>query len=281
MQVQFTITNLGVESGNAACKVLALFPKNQSWKVNDKFVRKQWYYADTPSQRLVVGNNSIIAEGDSTRLHFADGEGLVDIVVPAVPIPLSTPSIDFPKNASGRLYEYHILIPWVKARIEVAAPGFPAKSRTGFAMLDRARSVGTSRDLCRGWVTFRGNNGRSFFLADFRLPPGSNSPAVGWFWSAGNAGPVAGAGVAIGTDSTVVNGKKTLGRIVTGPGGSFTIAAGEALYRYSFVDELGAVTGQLVKLVIGKPITTYYRAQARLPGGRAAIPGILELMEIE
>ena len=89
----------------------------------------------------------------------------------------------------------------------------------------------------------------------------AGNAAAGWIWRTGDAKPVAAKGLAMRTESSIVDGKETEAHVISAADRSFTIAGGEALYRYSFVDELGAFTGYLVKVAIGKPVTTYFDAR--------------------
>jgi hypothetical protein len=218
---------------------------------------------------------------DKIYLSASLGKGTVKISLDGFPAPMKMPNTDFPKNASGKFFAYAILVPWSRVETTLDVPGFPQEKLHGFGMLDRAQSVGTSRDVCRGWVTFRGLEGANYFLANFRLPPKRNSPAVGWTWENGEQKPRAMTGLQIRNVFTMVDGKKKETHIISALDSSFRIESHDLLYRYSFIDELGAITGTVVKLVIGKPVTSYYDADVRLSGGKPALHGVLELMTIE
>lgn len=281
VQVQFTFTNLGVESRNAACKALVLHESKKPWKVNEKFTEKQWKYADTPNPVISIGSNEISALGDKTVLRSVVGGGRIDVTLFAAVAPRKPPDIDYPATASGALYGYELLTPWSRAQATLVLPGRPPLKLSGFGNLDRARSVGTSRDICRGWVTFRGCKEPCFFLLDLRLPPQKNAPATGWAWRTGDQKPLPMRGIEVKNESSVIDGNEISRPMVIAGDRSFTITGTQPLYRYSFVDELGMFTGSLVKMVIGKPITTYYQATAQFADGTPSVPGILELMSIE
>jgi hypothetical protein len=281
VQVQMTFTNLGVENRNAACKALVLNPARKPWKVNERFNEKHWGYSEAKGPTLSVGVNTLRALNDKTCLFASLGKGTVKISLHGLPSPIKTPNTDFPKSASGKFFDYKILVPWTRLETSLDVPGFPRQELQGFGMLEQAKSVGTSRDVCRGWVTFRGFEGDSFFLANFRLPPQENSPAAGWIWKSGEQKPFAMTGLRIRRESSTVDGKKKEDHIISALDNSFVISGRDLLYRYSFVDELGAFTGYVVKVVIGKPVTRYYDAEVRLSGGTPALHGVLELMNIE
>ena len=281
VQVKFTLTNLGIENRNAACTAIILHPSKKAWKGNEQFTSKQWSYSPAPKPTIVVGPSAITLFPDKLSLRAAVGGATIDIVLNAAFAPVKPPNTDFPKSSSGKFYDFEILVPWSAAQGTIALPGAAPQSISGFGMLDRARSVGTSRDICRSWVTFRGNSGQAFFLANFRLPPKKDAPAVGWIWRTADAGPVAMQGIDIRKEPVVLDGRKYERSVISALDGTFTIVGGEALYHYSFVDELGAVTGSLVKLVVGKPVTAFLPAMARFSGGSQPVPGILELMTIE
>ncbi|HMD69372.1 MAG TPA: hypothetical protein VKF42_10875 [Chitinivibrionales bacterium] len=281
IQVLFTITNLGIEDKNAACTALIFQQAKKAWKANEKFTPKQWTYSPAPNPTLAIGSSALTVLPDRLNLRAAVGGARIDIVLHAAFAPAKPPNTDFPKSASGKFRDFDILVPWSAAQGTVALPGAAPQSISGFGTLDRARSVGTTRDICRSWVTFRGHSGQEYFLADFRLPPQKDAPAVGWIWRTADTGPVAVQGLDIRKEPLIVDGRKSERCMISALDGTFTIAGREVLYRYSFVDELGTVTGGLVKLVVGKPITAYCPATARFNGGTRPVPGILELMTIE
>jgi hypothetical protein len=281
VMVQMTFTNLGVENRNAACLALVLKPPNKTWKVNEKFNQKQWSYSEVNVPTLSVGVNTLSVLNDKTCLFARLGKCTIKISLHGLPAPMKTPNTDVPKNASGKFREYKILVPWTRLETSLNVPGFPRQDLQGFGMLEQAKSVGTSRDVCRGWVTFRGFEGDSFFLANFRLPPQKNSPATGWIWKNGEQKPLAMTVLQVRREFSTIDGKKKEDHIISALDNSFMISGHDLLYRYSFVDELGSFTGYLVKVVIGKPVTRYYDAEVRLSGGKQPVHGVLELMSIE
>lgn len=281
VQVQLTFTNLGVENRNAACKALVLNPSRKPWKFNERFNEKHWGYSETKGPALFAGASTLRVLSDKTCLFASLGKGTVKISLYGLPAPIKTPNIDLPKSNSGKFYQYKILVPWTRLETSLDVPGFPRQNLQGFGMLELAKSVGTSRDLCRGWVTFRGFEGDSFFLANFRLPSQENSPAAGWIWKNGEQNPVAFTGLQIRREFSMVDGNKKEYQIISALDNSFRISGHDLLYQYSFVDELGAFAGYVVKMVIGKPVTRYYDAHVVLAGGKQALRGVLELMNIE
>ena len=148
-------------------------------------------------------------------------------------------------------------------------------------MLERARSVGHPREICQGWVTFRGLQSGRRFLANFRLPPEKGSPAVGWIWNDGERKPAAKTGLQFTSDSSAEGKEPVAPRTISALDGSFHITRGALLYRYSFIDELGPLLGGIVNLVVGNPITNYYDAQVQVSPDKPLIEGVLELMHIE
>ena len=73
VQVQFTFTNLGIQNENAACKALVLHTSQKPWKVNERFSRKQWSYADTPNPVLSMGSNTVTLLQDKVILRATVG----------------------------------------------------------------------------------------------------------------------------------------------------------------------------------------------------------------
>jgi hypothetical protein len=281
VQVQMTFTNLGVENRNAACKALVLTPAQKPWKVNEQFNEKQWKYAEKPGPTLSIGANTLKRLQDRIEFSAILGKGTISVSLFGSPATVKPPNTDFPKNASGKFYDFEIIVPWSRVTTTLSLPGLSQKTLQGFGILERSRSVGTSRVFSRGWVTFRGYQGDAFFLANFRLPPQVNSPAAGWILKNGEQKPLAMTGLQISREFSIVDGKEKEVRVISPLDNSFRISGGDLLYRYSFVDELGAFTGYLVKMVIGKPVTSYYDANVQLPGGTPVLHGVLEVMTIE
>jgi hypothetical protein len=273
VQVQMTFTNLGVENKNAACRALVLNKMNKPWKVNETFNSKQWKYAEEPVPALSMGVNTLKKFPDKIELSAILGKGTIAISLLGTPSAIKPPNTDYPKNASAKFYDFEIIVPWSKVTTTISLPGTPKKTLQGFGILERSRSIGTSKDVSRGWVTFRGYQNDAFFLANFRFPPQENSLATGWIWKNGQEKPFAMTGLRMVKEKDV--------HFITALDNSFKIIGHDVLYRYSFVDELGAFTGYLVKMVVGKPITRYYDADVQIFSGKPAMPGVLELMTIE
>ena len=55
----------------------------------------------------------------------------------------------------------------------------------------------------------------------------------------------------------------------------------ERLYRYSFVEERGPFLGDIVKFVVGNPVTNYYEARVKRADGRADLTGFALKHDIE
>jgi hypothetical protein len=281
IQVQFTFTNLGIHNKNAACKVLVLNPSQKPWKVNEKFNQKQWSYVDKPNPLLSIGVNTLTVLHDKVNLEATVGDIQLTVSLIGSASLIKPPNADSPKNTSGKFYDFEILVPWTNMTGTLTLPDGLKQNIHGYGLLERARSVGTSRDICRGWVTFRGHEGQFFFMVNFRLPPQKKAAVLGWIWETGDTKPVVAKGVIIKKGSSIINGKVTETQIISVTDPSFTIIGNKNMYRYSFVDELGTFTGYIVKNIVGKPVTTYYDASIQFKNGRPIMRGVLELMNVE
>ena len=69
--------------------------------------------------------------------------------------------------------------------------------------------------------------------------------------------------------------------VITASHALFVISGQQSLFRFSIIDELGPILGNIVRLIVGNPVTRYYRAQAQVSPDQAPIEGILEIMDFE
>jgi hypothetical protein len=242
-----------------------------------------------PVSTLTIGSCKIRQKSDKIEFEGKLEGASVGINLAGTASRINAPNTDFNckpgqkfKTETGKIfYEYEILIPWSKVQTTLALPGKSPVKLQGYGMLDHYRSVGNPRDLSRGWMTFRGCREGNRFLANFRIPPVKNAPAVGWIWNEGSLAPIGMKGLRIATQMHKAGGKEVKVPFISAPDSSFCINAGEQLYRYSFIDELGPFLGYVVKLIVGNPVTRYYDAQAQLGPDKKSFQGVLEILAIE
>jgi hypothetical protein len=279
IQLQFTLTNLGLTDQNAACKILIVQTTRNPLCVNRKYGRKEWHYQSDFPQTLTLGSNRIAIHDSTTSVFANNGNVRVTVdfdCLPAVTIP---PAAEV--AAHNRFYESAVLIPWGKIQASLEQPGALPKTMTGYGMLELSRSTAFPTDVCRGWITFRGYRGETHFKANIRLPPDGKTPATGWVWPGVEQTPRPISDVLFDHVASNTAWNRSAVGAITAPDSSFRITPHAMLFRYSFIDELGPVLGAIVKLVIGNPVTYYYRATAYCAGDAEPMLGILEYMRIE
>jgi hypothetical protein len=281
IQMQFTLTNLGLSERNAACKILLLRKTGDLFNWNKKYNRKQWSYTKNVAQRLRIGSNQVLIQDDKTSASVDNQKIKVSITFDCTPEPVAPPNSDFTRN--DRFFKYAVLIGWTKVEAVLEQPGTPQKRLHGYGMMELSRSTSFPSDICRGWITFRGytDSADSYFLASLRLPRGDNSPAKGWIWRSPEQNPRAVNCVQFISEVVKKDRRRPIVPKIESPDMSFTIESRVLLSRYSIIDELGIVLGPIVKLVIGDPVTYYYEAKVTTTGNTHTIPGIMEFMRIE
>ena len=281
IQMQFTLTNLGLSDRNAACKVILLRKTGDTFCWNKKYGSNQWSYTEDVAQRLSIGSNQVLIQGDKTSASVDNKKIKVIITFDCTPEPVVPPNSGITRN--DRFFECAVLIGWKKVEVELKQPGNLPKRMHGYGMMELSRSTSFPSDICRGWITFRGNtaNADSYFLASLRLPCGDKTPAQGWIWRSREPSPRVINGVPFISKVVKTDRRRPIVQKIVSPDRSFTIETQGLLSRYSIIDELGFVLGAIVKLVIGDPVTYYYEAKVTLAGNTHAIPGILEFMRIE
>jgi hypothetical protein len=180
LQVQFTLTNLGISDKNAGCRILLIRKGRAPLAWSDTYSRRKWSYADDSAQTLSMGASRISIGSGSTSIAAVGNTVRVDVAFGCEPVRTVPP--DAYIAAGNRFFEHGILIPWAAVHVCLARPGEAMAKLTGFAMLEVSRSTSFPADICRGWVTFRGYRETTHFSTAVRLPPGDATPATGWAW---------------------------------------------------------------------------------------------------
>jgi len=288
VQIQMTITNLGRTNKNATAKMLVLNESRKPFKANMWYNNKKWCYSDKPWPCLTIGSCKIRQQNQKIEFTGLLDNATIHIIINTLPQPIRAPHSDYQKKSDKKssilFYEYKILIPWSQLNAYVIIPGMQSGKFNGYGMVEQARSVGHPKDISQGWVTFRGNSGNDYFLANFRIPPEKNIPIAGWIWKNNDNSPEPIKNLQIQKNINIVNKNKIEIYTITAPDSLFCIISSKCLYRYSFIDELGPFLGYIVKVIVGDPVTCYYNAQVEIPGykyQKLSIPGVLELMNIK
>jgi hypothetical protein len=289
VQLQTTITNIGPGGPNGTIRLLAILPGGVSWKATNYYGRDKWHTEESPGSALVIGPCRLGCTNDSTRITMALKGGNVDIVSDVVPTPVKVPLIDVTvtspssEDSIGKFFEYSVLIHGAKANMTLTIPGSVPRTIKGCRlMLEHSRSVGTAPEVSRGIILFRGLKDGKSVMAQFRIPVKKNAPAAGWIWKEADAAPVAVNNVKITSVIDTVNGKPRETTFCFAPNNQWTIRAENKLFRYSFIDDLGPILGNLTKLLVGNPATYYYKSDLTWASDttRAAY-GVLEFFRVK
>jgi hypothetical protein len=283
IQTQMIITNIGLGDNNAACVILVLHPGEKANKTSRRFKKSSWKYSAAPNPTLSIGSCSLTQEGESTRCVMSLDSTMATISFDQPPRSAPSPDTIAGDAASKKFYSNEAIVPWTRLRATLRLPGFPEKQLQGFGMLEHSRSVGFPKDFSRGWIIFYGSRPGSQFLAEFHFPASASkaSGAVGWTWSDRDQTPKALSGLQMVMKLCENGTHANAFPLVTAPSGLFVISGQQSLLRFSLIDELGPILGNIVKLIVGNPVTRFYQAQAKVSTNQAPIEGILEIMNFE
>jgi hypothetical protein len=281
IQTQMIVTNIGLGDSNAACEILVLHAGERPNKICRRFKKNCWKYSDSPCPTLSIGSCSLSHDGKSTTCVMALDGTIATISLDLPSTPAAFPDTIVVGAASKKFYTNEVIIPWTRLTTTLRLPGLPEKQLQGSGMLEHCRSAGYPKDFSRGWISFYGRKPGGQFLADFHFPAGKTSGAVGWTWMNQDKmpKPLAGLQMAMklcenGTHANAIP-------FVTAPNALFVISGQQSLFRFSLIDDLGPILGNIVKLIVGNPVTRFYWAQARTAPGQPPIEGILEIMNFE
>ena len=288
IQTQMLVTNAGVSDSNAACQIIMLHPGDKPLKEAKRFGRAGWNYADTPQEALSIGKCRLSSVNASTVCTMALDKSTVTLSFNEAPGPVKLPptlNVGEEKTLKGKaavFYGHELLIPWSRLQATIRLPGYPEKTLSGFGTLVHTRSVGYPKNFSRGWVYFYGCRSGSRFLMSFRLPPHDTGDAVaGWVWKDGLPEPQPLIRMHVLYGSSKAGGKKETSVAMLAPDSSFSIASVHELCRFSIIDDLGPFVGPIIRLVLGNPVTRFYKAEVTLSPLRPPEEGFLEVMRFE
>jgi hypothetical protein len=289
IETELMVTNIGLRDSNAACQILVLHPGEDRWKASKRFNKTEWNYSDTPNPVLSIGHCRLAQEKDSTICTMIFGSATVTISFNVVPNPVNTPATInagsekplLSGKSSTTFYTYEMLIPWSRLQATICLPGRPKKLVSGSGILVNSRSVGYPKDFSRGWVHYYGCLSGRRFLADFRFPLHDTCGVVGWIWKDNEQTPQPVTSLQVTPESHLVDGKNRTSVVISAPDSSFTITSQFELDRFSIIDDLGPILGTIIKLVVGNPVTRFYKAQITLSPGQPPAQGVLQIMKFE
>ncbi len=279
IQTQMMVTNIGLGDSNAACEMLVLHCGEKPDKTSRRFNKTSWKYSDKPNPTLSIGSCRLMQDGESTTCVLSLDSTVASISLDRPPGSLQSPDTILTGGAPMKFYTYEVLVPWTRTLTTLRLPGHPEKQLQGFAMMEHSRSVGFPKDFSRGWISFYGSGAGSQFLAIFHFPAFKASGAVGWTWDSREEAPKPMTGLRTVMKTTGTCG--ILPSVASLQEPSFIIDGQQSLYRFSLIDELGPILGNIVRLIVGNPVTRFYRAQARVAPDQPVIMGVLEIMNLE
>ena len=289
VETELMVTNIGFRDSNAACQILVLHPGENRWKASKRFGKADWNYSDTPNPALSIGHCRLAQEKDSTICTMVFGTATVTLSFDVAPNPVNTPSAInvggekplLTGKSSTSFYTYEMLIPWSRLNATICLPGRPKKMVSGSGILVDSRSVGYPKDFSRGWVYYYGCRSGCRFLVNFRFPLHDTSGVAGWIWKDNAPAPQPVTSMQVSIESKVVDGKRKKSVVIAAPDSSFSITGQLEMDRFSIIDDLGPVLGTIIKLVVGNPVTRFYKAQIMLTPGQPPAQGVLEMMKFE
>jgi hypothetical protein len=254
-----------------------------------RFGKTEWNYSDTPNQALFIGHCRIEQINDSTVCMMVFKNATAVISFHEIINPVRTPSIldagtekATPEGKSStNFYTYRVVIPWSGLKATIRLRDKPEMEVSGSGILVHCRSVGYPKSFSRGWVYYYGCPMGCRFLADFRFPPHGTGDVAGWIWKDNVSAPQPVVAMQVAYGSTTVDGKKMTTVTVSSPDSSFTITSGYELYRFSVIEDLGPILGSIIKIVVGNPVTRFYKAQVVQSSVDTAEQGVLEVMRFE
>jgi hypothetical protein len=281
VQVQMMITNVGLGDSNAACELLVLRPGEKPSKTCRRFKKTSWNFSTVLCPTLSIGPCRLWQEGESTRCLIAFDSIVATISFENPSGPDQAPDTIVADKAMRKFYVNEVVVPWTGLSTALRMPGFVEKQLKGFGMLEHSRSVGYPKDFSSGWISFYGNRPGGQFLAEAHFPANKASGATGWTWNGWGQTSKPLSGLQMVMKASNDGSRTTVLPSVTALHSSLVISGEQSLFRYSIVDELGPLLGNVVRLIIGNPVTRYYRAQAQVSQDQEAIGGVLEIMNFE
>jgi hypothetical protein len=285
VQVQMMITNVGLGDSNAACELLVLRPGEKPSKTCRRYNKTRWNFSAAPYPTLSIGPSRLSKEGESARCLIAFDSIVAEISIDKPAGFGQSPDTVVADKALKKLYVNEVLVPWTRLSTALRMPGIPKKQLNGYGMIERSRSVGYPKDFSNGWISFYGSTaaaaGGTQFLAECHFPASKAPGAIGWTWNDRDHVPKPLSGLQMVMKRKADGAHETALPILTEPHSALVISGEQSLFRYSIVDELGPMLGSVVRLIIGNPVTRYYRARALISAGREPADGILEIMNFE
>lgn len=268
VQVQLGITNLGPGSGHGLCRVLWVPPEGKPFTATERLKRKEIAFGRGdegawlrigPCRAVAGGVLSVEAAvgGYTVKLRYATAAKVEQ--PPAGVI-----------RVDGKEHRTELLVATAKVEARLEKEGRESLVLAGSGYADHSRSLANPKTLARRWVRFRAlrGDGPTLVLAREAID-GSFSPI--WRRSSGSYRQ----GGRFALERAGVKERPSFRAAFEGEVGRFDIRSRRQLFRFSPLDEFGAV-GRAVAPLVGASITYTFRATLS-EEGRPDIPGILEI----
>jgi len=281
IQTQMIITNIGLGDNNAACEMLVLHPGTTSYRTSKRFQKPCWKYSEVPFPTLAIGTCLLAQQGELTKCVVAIDSSMEEISVDRSPKTIKLLDTIFDSSTSKKFYTNEVLIPWTKLRTTLRIPGCSKKQLTGYGMLEHSRTTGYPKDFSHSYISFYGSQAGNQFVANLHFPNNSESGAVGWIWDGRDHLPTPVEGAQMLENAPAFSSKDHCLPHIFKPHSSFSISGRQGLFRLTFMDELGPILGNIVRVFAGNQVTSFFTALAQVAPGQPPIEGILVITDFK
>jgi len=237
IQIQFTITNIGIGDRNSMCRVLYVDEKD-AWNVERVFNRDGWTFK--PPGQLEIGKCYITAENNATTIFAEVKNILVSVKLAESISPIKPPGHLI--QAGKHFFNFQILMPWARADVRYDINESTDRSVKGYGCMYHYWVTAWPGDLARQWVRVFGMNDAGSFIVISHYPPGINEPAIGSIWLPGEPGPVAFDTLQM---ENTTDGNKTLAILSNNV--TYRLALNKQLYRHAPLEQVGFL-GRIIRL---------------------------------
>jgi hypothetical protein len=279
--LQAMITNAGIGDEKGVCRILYI-PKGKAGVNEVNRDGDDWSYAHV-TQTLKIASCEIIASKTAT-LFKANTESMSAHLLFKRTIKKIKPPHATVKVKSDESFTADLLIPWSEVIFKIKTKQSKTqKKMKGHGYLDHGRSNTLLPKVAKSWFRFRGFQGKTPVLFEFR--EGVKTKDRAWIYANTDKTPQALNGKVmnswkIDTSAKGVLKTKSGSKKVALPQASMQLPQGilimkatDVLYHYEPAKAYGLL-GSLAKNWVGDPITQTYVGEITWPGGSAK--GVIE-----
>lgn len=274
LKVQLGVSNAGPGDGKGACRIYLADESGPPLSRSLLVEREGWSFNDVPRPALRMGPAcAMIASENGFSVHASIEGASIDVEIEGSAAK-SRRIVHSARSEGGGFYDLEVLIPWAVARATYARPGTQPRSISGHAYADHSRANALPKKTAKQWVRFRALSDKSSQLILVRFPP-NDRPIVGWRWEQPAEAPVSLTRAAL-SELPNEGGIRAWKVMLDGPGGPWRITSHKLVQRDAPLEEGGAATGLIGKL-IGNPVTYTYRAVLESKLRPEKLQGLLEV----